>query len=500
LRRRREIAMRLALGAGRGRVLRQLLVESLLLAALGGAAGLALAQWGGAGLRLLFLARHGPVGVLTDSRTLLFATVASLAAALLIGVVPALTFRRHDVGGALRPGLREESQRRSPLATGLLVFQATLSVVLLVGAGLFVRSLQNVNALRLGYDVEPLLFATASTRGVELDEGQQRALVARMTSAARSLPGVTGVALVATVPFWSNEGRGLYRSDGEPVAASGPFVLQASTPGYFATLGTRILQGRPFDERDGEGQAPVVVVGDGMARALWPDRDPLGECLRIGEATAACATVIGVAEDVRLRSFGASAEHAYYVPVAQLPDATYPQLLVRFAGDAEPHADALRRRLQAEMPGAAHVGVLPLSDLVAPNLRAWKLGATMFVMFGALALALAAVGLYGLVAYDLAQRRRELAVRLALGALPRHVLRAVVEGALRMVALGVALGVALALLAAPRLEPLLFQESPRDPWVFGVVAATLLAVALLASAAPARRALAVAPSAVLREE
>jgi hypothetical protein len=276
--------------------------------------------------------------------------------------------------------------------------------------------------------------------------------------------------------------------------------LQASTPGYFATLGTRVVQGRAFDERDGQGAAPVVVVGQGMADVLWPGREPLGECLRIGEATAPCARVVGVAEDARLRSLSGASEHAYYVPMAQHPDTAYPQVLVRFAGAAEPHLESLRRRLQAEMPGAAYVGVLPLRALVDPNLRAWELGATMFVVFGCLALALAAIGLYGMIAYDLAQRRRELAVRLALGAAPRHVLRVVVLGALRLVAAGVALGGGIALLAAPRLEPLLFRESPRDPLVYAAVAGTLVAVALLASAAPAWRALAVAPNAVLREE
>ena len=173
---------------------------------------------------------------------------------------------------------------------------------------------------------------------------------------------------------------------------------------------------------------------------------------------------------------------------------------MRFAGDADAHVEVLRKRLQAQMPGPAFVSVVPLRDLVDPNLRAWEMGATMFAAFGGLALALAAVGLYGMIAYDMAQRRRELSVRLALGASARHVVQLVVQGALRLVAAGVVIGGTIAFFAAPWLEALLFRASPRDPLVYGGVAATLVLVALVASAAPALRALALAPNAVLREE
>ena len=498
--RRREIAMRLALGVTRARLLRQLLIESLVLAVLGGAAGLLIAQWGGAGLRALFLPPDFPASVLTDGRTLLFLGAATLFAALLTGLVPALHARRTDLAGAIRAGAREDTYQRSRVGTALLVFQAALSVVLLVGAGLFVRSLQNVQGFRLGYDVEPVLFLSANARGERMDEAQQRALVLRMLETAQSMPGVTSAALAASVPFWSNEGRGLWVAGIDTVRNLGNFVMQAGTADYFRTMGTRIVRGRPFDDTDGETTQRVVVVSEGMARALWPGQDAIGQCIRISERDAPCTTVIGIAEEVRVRSLADEREYTYYIPAAQYGEPMYPQLFVRASGDPDALIAPMRRRLQAEMPGAAYVTVVPLRDLVDPNMRAWQFGATMFVAFGALALVLAAIGLYSMIAYGVAQRTRELGVRLALGASAGHVVRMIVGNGLRLVVAGVLLGGVIAVWAAPRLDSLMFRASTRDPVVYGGVVAVLLGVAVLASLAPAMRAMRLDPNTALRTD
>jgi predicted permease len=498
--RRREIAMRLALGVSRGRLLRQLLLESLLLASLGGAAGLAIAQWGGAALRLMFLPAGYPASVLTDGRTLLFAAIVTLVAAVLTGMVPALHAGRTDLAGALKAGARNDTYQRSRMGTGLLVFQAALSVVLLVGAGLFVRSLHNVRDFRLGYDVEPVLFASANPRGVRLDEAEQRALTARMLEVAQATPGVTHATLAASVPFWSNEGRGLYVTGIDTVDKLGTFILQAGSPDYFKTLGTRVLRGRAFDETDHENSPPVVVVSEGMARALWPRSEAIGQCIRIGADTMPCTTVIGVAEEMRVRSLAAEREYTYYLPAAQHRQPIDPQLFVRVSGGGERHVEALRRRLQAEMPGAAYVNVVPLDSLIDPNLRAWQFGATMFVAFGALALILAAIGLYSMIAYGVAQRTRELGVRLALGASGWNIVRLIVANGLRLVVAGVLIGGMIALGAARWMESLMFEASPRDPLVYGGVAVVLLAVAAAASLAPAMRALRLDPNVALRAD
>ena len=498
--RRREIAMRLALGVSRARLTRQLLIESLVLATLGGIAGLFVAQWGGAALRAMFLPPDFPVSVLTDGRTLLVLGAMTLTAALLTGMVPALHARRTNLAGAIRAGLREETYQRSRMGTALLVFQAALSVVLLVGAGLFVRSLQNVQDYRLGYDVDPMLFAAANARGVRLSDDEQRALNARLLDAAQQMPGVANAALAASVPFWSNEGRGLWVDGIDTVSNLGTFVLQAGTPDYFQTLGTRILRGRAFDDTDRENTQRVVVVSEGMARVLWPGQDAIGQCIRISERDAPCTTVIGIAEDMRVRTLDDQQEYTYFIPAAQYGDTMYPQLFVRVAGDPESHLEPLRRRLQAELPGAAYVTVRPLSDLVDPSLRAWQFGATMFVAFGLLALVLAAIGLYSMIAYGVAQRTRELGVRLALGASSGQMVRMIVANGLRLVVAGVVIGGAIAIWAAPRLEGLMFEASTRDPVVFGGVAAVLLGVAVLASLAPALRAMRLDPNAALRAD
>jgi predicted permease len=321
-----------------------------------------------------------------------------------------------------------------------------------------------------------------------------------MIDVARALPGVSHAVLAASIPFWSNEGRGLWVAGVDSINRRGRFLLQAGSPGYFDAMGTRVLRGRPFDERDAANAPKVVVVSEGMARTIWPDQDAIGECLRISEPDAPCSTVIGIAEDMRVRSLTDAREFTYYIPIAQYDAVPYAQLLVRAQGRASDQVAPLRRALQAVMPGAAYVNVAPLSQLIDPNLRAWRFGATMFVAFGGLALVLAAIGLYSLIAYGVAQRTHELGVRMALGAPAAHVVRLIVAGGVRLAVAGVAIGGAVALWIAPRLESVLFQQNPRDPLVFGGVAVVLLVVAMLASAAPAWRAARVDPNLTLRTD
>lgn len=503
--RQREIAVRLALGVSRGRLVRQLLTENLVLAVLGGALGVALGHWAAMTLGALFLPDDVSAGVMTDGRTLVVAAVATFAAAIVTGLAPALQAGRTDLATTFRTGVREGTTPRSRLRTALLVFQAALSVVLLIGAGLFVRSLHNVRSYRLGYDVEPVLFAWANPRGTELTPAERVAVVQRMLETARAVPGVTHAALAASVPFFSNEGRGLEVPGVDSVSRRGRFILQAASPDYFATMGTRILQGRAFDDRDAANAPPVVVVSEGMARALWPGRDPIGQCIRIrygppGSGAAPCTTVIGVAEEARVRSLADPRDFMYYLPLAQYPDPPDGQVFARVTGDPASRMADLRHALQEIMPGAAYVRVIRLAQLVDPNLRAWKFGATVFVAFGGLALALAAIGLYSLIAYNVAQRRHELGVRIALGASTGQVMRLVVARGVWLAGIGVAIGVAIAFLAAPQLASALFRATPRDPVVYGTVAVLLIAVAVAASLVPALRASRVAPQTALRTD
>jgi predicted permease len=354
--------------------------------------------------------------------------------------------------------------------------------------------------MRMGYDTDRVVFAAANLRGVALDSVQRMALTERMMAAAREVPGVTHVTQTESVPFWSNEGRGLWVPGVDTIRRRGRFLLQSGTPEYFATLGTRILRGRAFDESDRAASPRVVVVSEGMARAIWQADNPIGKCIRIGADTAPCTTVIGVAEEMRLRSLADAREYTYYLPASQYDLPISPQLFVRVRGEAADLADPLRRRLQREMPGAAFATTIPLEKLIDPQRRSWQFGATMFVAFGGLALLLAAVGLYSLIAYDVAQRTRELGVRLALGASVRDVMTLVISSGVRLVVVGLVLGGALALWGSKWMEGLMFRQSPRDPIVFGIVALVLLVVALLASSAPAFRAARVDPNIALRTD
>jgi predicted permease len=500
LRRRREIAVRIALGVSRARLVSQLLTESVLLALLAGAAGVLVAQLGGEVLRAQLLPRSAPAGVLTDPRTLLFAGVAALVAGFLTGLAPVLQARRADLTGDLKAGVREGGVVRSRQRVALLVLQGALSVVLLVGAGLFVRSLRNVQKLPLGYDVDPVLIVDLQMRGVTLDSAARVTLRNRLLEEASAIPGVTHAARRVTVPFYWTWNTDLHVAGIDSVSRLGEFDLNAVSPDYFATMGTRILRGRGLGAGDVDGAPRVMVVGASMAKALWPGQEALGQCVRVGSDTVPCTTVVGIAQDIKTQELTGEGKYFFYYLSAAQFGTDQGGLFVRSAGPAMAIQETVRRRLQPLMPGASYVTATPLADILGGQTRSWRLGATLFTVFGALALALAAIGLYGVIAYNVGQRTQEMGVRIALGAGVRDVVRLVVSEGMRLALVGVALGGAIALVVSRWIKPLLFQVSPRDPVVFGSVAAGLLAVAALASFVPARRAARTDPMQALRTE
>src|SRR6266480_2326381 len=498
LRRRREIAIRLALGVSRARLLSQLFTESVLLAVLGGLAGLLVAEWGGAVLRAQFLAKSSEVSVMGDARTLLFGGVAALCAGLLTGLAPALT-QHGDVAGDLKAGAREGTFQRSRVRIALLVLQGALSVVLLVGAGLFVRSLRHVRVIPLGYDVDPVLLVDLNMRGVRLDSARAVELRRELLETAQAIPGVEHASRQLTVPFWSSWNMDLHVAGIDSVHRLGEFDLNAVTPQYFSTLGTRLLRGRGIEAQVGEHAPRVMVVSQAMAKTLWPGRDPLGQCVRVGADTAPCSYVVGVAENIKSQQLGDDPGLFYYLSTAQWHPGQG-GLFIRTRGEATRYVETIRRRLQQLMPGAAYVTVTPLRDILGEQTRSWQLGATMFLAFGALALALAAIGLYSVMAYTVAQRTQEMGVRASLGAQERDLIKLVINEGLRVGVVGIVIGVMIALAGGQWLGPLLFQESPHDPLVFGFVTVVLLGTTVLASFVPSRRAARVDPMVALRYE
>jgi predicted permease len=367
MRRRREIAVRLALGVSRARLLSQLFTESVLLAALGGAAGLLVANFGGAAVNTGLLGQSEVPAGLGDSRTILFALAAAAIVALLTGLAPVLQARHADLTRDLKAGVREGTYGRSRTRSALLVFQGALSVVLLVGAGLFVRSLRNVQSLRLGYDVDPILLVSRNMRGVAMDSARDAELSDRLLRTAQAIPGVASAAGQTTVPFLSHFSAPLYVEGIDTVSRLGQFYYNAVTPDYFKTMGTRIVRGRAIEATDVAGSPRVMVVSEAMARALWPGRDPVGQRVRVGGDTVPWTTVVGVAENMREERLRSDSMFSYYLPSVQFRQRSG-GLFVRVSGRGTDYKEAIRKPLQHEMPGASYVTVTPLADIVAPEM------------------------------------------------------------------------------------------------------------------------------------
>lgn len=325
-------------------------------------------------------------------------------------------------------------------------------------------------------------------------------LFQRLLERARSVPGVERAALSMGGPFGWQFGHGFRVPglDSVPLPSSGGPYINGVSADFFATMGTRILRGRGFTEADRADSAKVTVVGETMARLLWPHGDALGKCIILGD-DGTCSEVVGIAADQIRYGPTEGVKLQYYVPLGQ-QDNGHRTLWVRTGGDSRLVAGAVRRALVDVAPDLPFVDVRSLADLVEPEYRPWRLGATAFGLFGGLALLLAALGLYGVLAYTVAQRTQELGVRIALGAAPRDVAGLVVRQGLGVAGVGVALGTAAALGAGKVLSSVLYGVSPRDPLVLAASAVLMLAVAAAASWLPARRAAKVDPVVALRSE
>lgn len=510
-RQRREVAVRIALGASRGRVVGQMMVESVLLALAGGLLAFILARWGGDIVRSMVL----PDVYFPDSglagRLLGFTAIAALVAGVTAGIGPALQASRADITGFLGDGSRGSSARRSKFRMFLTIAQAAMSVVLLVGAGLFVRSLGEARSVDLGLDVDRLLLARLDTRMSvrSVAESRPRYLEERVfeeewfalhEEAIRRLSALPGVrsAAAARVLFQGSSNPGRFSIPGIDSIAQVPGgqYQQWVSPGYFETLGVAIIRGRPFEASDrtnDRAEVPrVAVVSETMARVLWPDSDALGGCLLLemqdGVRAEGCTTIVGVAEDVARGGFQDVPGFTYYLPQPPNSRLVYRGIYVRAEGEAGSIIAEVTALLRSFSPEVWYADVRTLESMLEPEARAWTLGVTIFTLFGLLALCLAAIGLYSMLAFDVAQRTRELGIRQALGATKSRLLRSVLCQGAGLALLGVGLGLGTAYFAAPYANDLLFEVPPRDPWVFAGVALALIAVSGVASLVPGLRA------------
>jgi predicted permease len=504
LRQYREMSVRLALGVTMRRLLAQSLTEALVLSLIGCIVGVAIAAWVGAALHRLVVADSSAFVLWRDARVLGASMAVALIAAAATGLAPVLIARRSDINAALRSGARLGAHHHARGRRALLVLQGALSMALLVGAAQFLRSIRNVHELPLGYEPDRVLLVRVFPRGGPISDDERVAFRVRVLAHARTVAGVQAGAWVSNVPFRGSSSLPLAVPGIDSVPLLGRFDYQTAGADYFTVMGTHILRGRPFNEGDRADAPTVAVVSEGMARRLWPDRDPIGQCMRIGNSaqpaeTLPCTTVVGVAENALYNPI-ADRPFRYYLPVAQFPRLGAWQLALRTTTDPARLVESVTRALQMTMPGEWYVTVSTARSDIDAQRRSWQLGATLFTAFGGLAWVVAAVGLYGVISNNVGQRTHELGVRIALGARRHDIVRAVVGHGLGFTAAGVILGAALAMAASPWYEPLLFRQSSRDPVPFATAGLLLLVTALITCARPALRAGRADPNVVLRAE
>jgi predicted permease len=503
--RKREIAIRLALGASRRRLARQLLADSAVLGVLGGVAALLITLWIGPVLSASLLSDSTTTPGL-DTRVLLFATVAVLVTTMLAGFAPAYHASAPDLSSALKSGEREGTFQRSRTRTGLLVGQVALTLVLLTGAGLFVSSLRHVQGLRLGFDADRLIVASVDLQRLGYKRAAANALYEDMRERVKRLPSVSGASLAVGHPFGWAFAVTLFVPglDSLPRAPSGGPYFEAVTPDYFRTMGAAVRRGRALVPTDVAGAQRVAVVNETMARRFWPGQNPLGKCLKIISPAAPCTEVVGVVEDARLNQVtdeGGAIQ--YFIPLAQADSVTsspVTALLVRTNGPADALVGAVRRTIQETAADLPYPSIDPMPRLFASQLRPWRLGSVLLSLFGALGLVLSAIGLYGVHSYVVSQRTQEMGIRIALGAGRREILQLIMGQALRVTGWGLVLGAAGALAVGRAIASLLYGVKPHDPLVLSLVMVILGAVAAVASYLPARRATKVDPMVALRYE
>ncbi len=506
LARRREIAVRLALGIGRGRLIRTLLGESLALAGLGAAGGIALAYGAGLLVRRWFFANIDFVEPPVDGRLLLLTVVVTLVTAGLIGLVPALRMSKPDLAAELKSGSSGQASGSRPtlrLRRGLLLMQGTLSVLTLIGAGLFVASFLKVASVDLGFRPEGVLVAGIDLREAGYSKDQQLAFYDEAYQRLRSLPGVGSISLASANPFESRSATevAVPGRDSVPRAATGGPYFSAITPEYFTTMGIQLQRGRAFTPADRLGAPSVVIVNETLARGFWPGEDPVGKCFVVGATVKDCREIIGVVRDAESESLTLEPTQAFYVPLGQSAHLTRDRtLLVKAAGDPVALAPSLRTTIQGLAADLPVADVQSLTTQMDDLYRPWRLGAAMFAVMGLVALAIVLVGLYSVLGYEVTERRKEFGIRSALGADAGTIVGLVVGQGLRTVGAALALGLVVALLAGSWVGNFLFQTSPRDPLVRGGAAAVMIAAAAIGAILPARRAARADPAETLRAD
>jgi predicted permease len=501
--RRREIAVRLALGASRFRLVRQLLTESLLLAFAGGALGLLPAYW----LVNLAMSIKMPVNIpveimiYVDHRVYIFTFVLAFVTGVIFGLLPALQATRTDLVPALKDEASFGSRRRSWLKGSLIVAQISLSLVLLVGGGLMMRALERAQALNLGFDPQQAVELTLDLRLQGYDSPKGKAFQKSLLERVRILPGVQSAGIADLVPVDLHfsrsavfiEGQAVERSTEAPIA-----MYNRASPGYFSAMNTRLLAGRDFTENDDEKGTRVAIVNETFARRFFPGVDPIGRRFSTGSPEGTKTQVVGVVQDGKYAGLNETPKPYICRPIWQA-DVGSMSLIVRTDGDPHRLIAAIRgeiQQLDSTLPVASSTMIEKLSLPLLPV----RIVASILGVFGLLALALAAIGIYGVISYAVSTRTREIGIRMALGAQKSEVLMMVLGQGMKLTVIGVLIGLSGSLATTRLMTSFLFGVSPTDPATFLVASAVLAAVALMACYLPALRATKVDPMVALRHE
>ena len=508
--RRQEIAVRLALGAARWRVTRQLLTESVLLAFAGGAAGLLLAAWG-VGVLLRFAPNDLPRihEVRLDWRVLAFTFGVSVVTGILFGLVPSLAASNPNLVEALKEGGRggTGSVKRQRMRSAFVIAEITLALVLLVGAGLMLKSFWRLQRVDPGFNPDGVLTMRMMLPFETYQKSAQRsAFYKQVLERIKSAPGVEAVGATSRVPLTQGGTSGTISGENSAVGP-GDLPVEAEwrwvTPDYFKAIGTTLMAGRTFTEADSEGAPLVAMVDESFAQRYYSNEDPVGKRIKRGklDSTRPWMTIVGVVRSVRSRRLDAASEVQVYFPFYQDPTAYNMSLVIRTsAADPLSLSGTVRAAIQSLDNNQPVYDVFTLRQIVGDSMAQRRFSMLLMGMFAALALALAAVGIYGVMSYSVAQRTHEIGIRIALGAQTSDVLKLVIGQGMMLTLIGVAIGLAAALALTRLLETLLFGISATDWVTFTEIAALLTAVALVACYLPARRAMRVDPMIALRQE
>ncbi len=501
--RRREVAVRLALGANRARLAGQMMVEALALSVAGGLGALAVLHWSGGFLRAILLPDVAWNSSAVDARAIVATMSLVVVTTVVTGLAGAVRFSRSDVVTSLRHGDRGISQPRSVVRRGLLVAQASFAMLAVASAALFVESLRNVQAIETGIDLRRVVVARVEVSG--LTSGESNALYELVAQKVAGLPRVEHSALIMrSVPLVHAYGIAVRVPGLETpprIAGSGPYY-SATTPEFLATLGTKLISGRNLSMGDLRFASRVALINETMSKRRWAGANPIGSCLLMG-SDSTCTEVIGVVQDViKFRLFGEPEPQMAYLPLTHPFVKAKPveALLVRTSGRASETVPQLRRSIAALLPTQSRLTVESYEETVEPQVRPWRLGATVLTYFGFAALLICTIGLYGLMNYLVMQRRHEFGVRRALGAGTWGIASIVLHEGLLVVGIGVLAGGLVAVGASRFISSLLYGVSPVDGGVMALSATTLVAATALAGLWPTVRALRVQPAEAMRAE